>query len=274
MKEIEFSRRNMIALTGAGLAAATVAACSDPGGSSVGGGENEAGFDNHGDDPNGASATERVPFNPKFMSLVHLTSGGAWGVSSNDAHFEFVQPSYDKAGRTKHACAIFANKIKQGWRRFSEAPRGSPFQVYDRTPDAPRPDFADELEFVRFGFGQQHDVYVFFEHAPGEISVDSIGKRLLSFSGHLLDGKKADPNHAFFDAEVISDLALLGDLAGLGTLIRFNNLCTVKDDKGYHSLPYGDIKSQEYKLNIFYKAKSGIAMAIDPDTGNGHGNEP
>jgi hypothetical protein len=268
MTDFEFSRRNMIGLAGVGVAAAALTGCTAKdasGGASAG---------DPGDDPHGAMAEVRGPFNPRFMGLVHLTSAGAWGISSNDAHFEFAQDNYDKDARIKWACEIYANKIAKRLKRFSDEPRGSRFQVYDRTPDAPVPDFADELEFADFGFGQPHDVYVFFEHAPGEITVDGKNKRLLDFGTKLLSGKKADANHAIFDTEEIADPALLGALAGKGTLIRFNNHCTIKDSKGYHQLPHGNITSQTYKLDILYVAKSGIAMAIDPDTGNGHSWRP
>jgi TAT (twin-arginine translocation) pathway signal sequence len=271
MKDVEFSRRNMIALAGAGAAATALAGCTAPNTSTA----TETGEgDDFGDDPHGSITEQRVQFNPKFMGLVHLTSNGTWAISSNDAHFGFVQETYDKNARIKWACEIYSNKIAKGLKRFSDEPRGSRFQVIDKTPDAPTPDFADYLDFSKFGFGAPHDVYVFFEHAPGEITVDGENKRLLGFGGKLLSGKKADTNHAFFDAEVIAEAALLGGLAGKGTLIRFNNYCTVKDDKGYHELPYGDVENQTYKLDIFYKTQSGIAMAIDPDTGNGIGNGP
>jgi TAT (twin-arginine translocation) pathway signal sequence len=266
MTEIEFSRRNLMAMTGVGVAAAAVAGCtpkSGAGGTTI---------DDAGDDPHASQAEGREPFNPKYMGLVHLTSAGAWGISSNDAHFEFVQEKYDKDARIKWASEIYANKIAKRLKRFRDEPRGSRFQVYDRTPEAPTPDFADELEFAKFGFRHPHDVYIFFEHAPGEITVDGKDKRLLDFGTKLLTGKKADVNHAFTDAEEITDPALLGALAGQGTLIRFNNHCTIKDEKGYHQLPYGDIQSQTYKLDILYRSKSGIAMAVDPDTGNGMGN--
>jgi hypothetical protein len=268
MKNIQFSRRKMIALSGAGLAAASLSGCDDKTISSSG----EPAGDNFGDDPHAKIADDRAPFNPEFMSLVHLTADGNWAISSNDAHFKFVQPSYDKAERTKWACEIFTNKIKNGWSRFREAPRGSRFAVYDRKPDAPEADFADELEFKRFGFGSPHDIYIFFEHADGELTLDPA--RLIDFSRTLLTGKPANPNHAFSDVEIVADRNLLGDLAGLGSLVRLNNRFTVKDNGGYHRLPHGNITAQEYKLNIFYKAKSGIAMAIDPDTGNSMGHTP
>jgi hypothetical protein len=258
----------MMAAAGVGLAGAALAGCQQKAGDSG------PGHGGTGDDPHGAMVGAMASFAPEFMGLVHLTSDGSWGISSNDAHFKFVQPSYDKDARIKWACEIYANKIAKGLKRFSDEPRGSRFQVFDRTPDAPNPDFADELEFARFGFGSPHDVYMFFEHAPGEITVDGKNKRLIGFGDTLLSGKKADPNHAFDGAEEITDTALLGALAGKGTLIRFNNHCTVKDAKGYHKLPYGNIQSQTYKLDILYKTKSGIVMAIDPDTGNGMGNEP
>lgn len=269
MKDTELSRRNLIALTGAGVAATALAGCTA---ATTSQGPEADGGDNFGDDPHGAAAVEQVPFNPKFTSVVHITSSGEWGINSNDAHFEFVQTSYDKAARTAWACEIMLNKITSRLPRFRDAPRGSKFQVFDRTPSSPTPDYADEVEFARFGFGQPHDVYVFFEHEPGALSFDP--NRLLGFSRMLLVGKKADKNKAFDDAEIVTDATVLGRLASLGTLIRLNNYCTIEDGARYHQLPYGNIKSQTYKLNLFYKSKSGIAMAIDPDTGNGTGSEP
>lgn len=265
MKEIEFSRRHMIALAGTGVAAAALSGCSEKGSSEVA----MSGNDNFGDDPHAKIAADQGPFNPEFMSLVHLTSSGTWAISSNDAHFKFVQTSYDPAARTKWASEIFVNKIKNGWNRFREAPRGSRFEVFDRTPTAPTPDYADALEFAKFGFGSPHDIYIFFEHGAGELSLDPA--RLISFSRTLLVGKPANPNHAFADTELVTDRSLLGDLADLGSLIRLNNHFTVKDGGSYHRLPHGKVTSQDYKLNIFFKTKTGIAMAIDPDTGNGVG---
>jgi hypothetical protein len=266
MKDIEVSRRNLIALTGAGVAAAALSSCTEKEENAI------TGSENFGDDPHAKLAEAELPFNPEYMSLVHLTSDGSWGISSNDAHFQFVQSAYDQAARTKWASEIFVNKIKNGWTRFRDAPRGSRFAVYDRTPNAPTPDFADELEFANFGFGSPHDIYIFFEHAAGAITLDP--GRLIDFSRKLLTGKPADPNHAFSSTELITDRALLGDLADLGSLIRLDNNFTIKDGGGYHRLPHGNIKSQTYKLDIYFKAKSGVAMAVDPDTGNGTSQKP
>jgi hypothetical protein len=268
MTQTPLSRRNLMALAGAGAAATALAGCTAGSNSS---GNESIEDDNFGDDPHG-TAMGRTGFNPKFMAVVHLTSPSNWGINSNDAHFEFIQPNYDKAARTAWASEILLNKISNKLPRFRDAPRGSRFQVYDRTPTAPKPDYADEVEFARFGFGQPHDIYVFFEHQPGELSFDP--SRLLGFSRLLLSGKNANKNKAFDDAEIVTDPAVLGRLVGLGTLIRLNNYCTIEDDKGYHQLPFGDVKSQNYKLNLYYKTRSGIAMAIDPDTGNGVGHEP
>jgi hypothetical protein len=268
MKEIEISRRNMIALAGTGVAAAALSSCTKTNGSD----REDPASENFGDDPQAKSGADQVPFNPEFMSLVHLTSDGSWAISSNDAHFKFTQASYDPAARTKRASEIFLNKIKNGWQRFREAPRGSPFEVYDRTPSAPTPDYADELQFAKFGFGSPHDIYILFEHAPGEISLNPA--RLIEFSRTLLVGKPANQNFAFSDTELVTDRKLLGDLADLGSLIRLNNNYTIKEGGKFQRLPFGNVTSQEYKLNIFYKTKSGIAMAVDPDTGNGQGHEP
>jgi hypothetical protein len=269
MTDIELSRRNLIGMTSAGVAAAALAGCSATGPQPESAVDQ---VDNFGDDPNGASALDRGPYNPEFMALVHITSASQWAINSNHAHFEFVQKTYDAAERTGRACKILLNKITGKLPRFRDAKPGSEFQAYDRNRGAGTPDYADYVEFANFGFGEPHDIYFFFEHAEGELSFDP--KRLTGFSRTLLSGKKGDRNQAFYYAEIVGDAAVLGDLARLGTLIRLDNYCGIRDASGYHRLPFGDIKSQIYKLNIYYKARSGIAMAIDPDTGNGYGNGP
>jgi hypothetical protein len=269
MTDIELSRRSIFAMAGAGVAAAALTGCA---GSGTKGDSSAEETDNYGEDPNGAKTLDRGKYNPVLMAVVHITSAGPWAISSNHAHFDFAQPDYDPAARTAHAGKILLNKLGGKLARFRDAPRGSPYQVFDRAPQAPVPDFADYLEFANFGFGEPHDIYFFIEHAPGELSFDP--KRLLGFSRMLLSGKKGNKNQAFDNAEIVAGDALPAELARLGTLIRLDNFCTVKDDTGYHQLPYGDVKSQSYKLNLYYKSRSGIAMAIDPDTGNGYGNGP
>jgi hypothetical protein len=234
----------------------------------------QRGIDNYGANPNGPMPDPSVPFNPGYMALIHMTSAGPWEIRSNHAHFAFSQTSYDKPARIARASAIFANKLGKTHKRFRDEPRGSHFQVYDIEPGLPVPQFADQLEFANFYFGHQHDLYIFYEHKPGELKFDTITNRLVTFSQFHGSGEKADENHAFFNAELITDPALLGKLKGRGSLIRLENHFTVKDGTSYFLLPHGATDSQHYKMNLIYVAGSGIVMAIDPDIGNGGGRRP
>lgn len=292
------SRRNAIALAGVGVAGLALAGCSK----GSGGGDPvlterevsdrvstfiaDRGLDNHGDNPNEAPVSQPQPtvFQPQFMVLIHIKSDGAWAISANHAHFNYTA-SYDKVDRTKRARDIFLNKLTKGHGRFKQEPRQSNFQVYDRRPTASAADFADELDFTLFQFGSQHDIYVFYEHNQNAISFDDTNRRYLTFSKFFKDGSPANRNHAFFNAERITDVSTLGGLNGKGSLIRLENHMTYKEPVDptatqptpgalYRPIPMGTQNHQRYKMNLIYVTRSGLVMMIDPDTGNGVGYDP
>jgi hypothetical protein len=288
-KEIGVSRRNALVMAGTGAAGLALAACNKEG---AGGATRpelgakktsalvseflaEQGLENHGDVASAPPPGPVPAYKPNFMQLIHLKSNGPWELTSNHAHFEFVQPTYDKAARIKRATQIFANKVQKGHSRFKAEPRGSNFQVHDRQPNDPTPDFADSMNFAEFNFGQQHDMYIFFEHKPNEISFDTANKNFVIFSSKFLNGTATDENRAFFNAELITDPATLGPLNGKGSLMRMDNFYTAKPGSSYIPIaPSGPVKSQVYKMNFVYVTSTGIVMLVDPDTGNGIGSGP
>jgi hypothetical protein len=289
MSDFELNRRNLLAAAGLGAASAALAGCNQP----VGGDKstaainpkelsglvtdfiNERGINNYGHNPNEAPSGPTMPFNPKFMVVVHMTSKGPWAINSNLAHFAFTDA--DKAKRITQASNICLNKLDKKHRRFRDEGRRKPYSPYDRKPAEAQPDFADAIEFAEFDFVHQHDIYIFYEHKKGEVMFDP--DQLITFSEYQFGGAPANENQAFFNAEVI-DPALTGKLADKGSLIRLENHYTVWKTNKYElvgpegqQLPFG--VAQNYKMNLIYVAgSSGIPMLIDPEIGNGTGDDP
>lgn len=296
MTEIELSRRNLIAASGVGLAGTALAGCDSVARLSgarcgnegfvplsaeaisdrIRGYVRERGINNWGDDPNKPPPNEfdqvKLPFKPEYMLLIHIASGGAWQISSNHAHFAFADQDPD--GRIAHASDIFVNKLRRQHKRFKAEGRGKPYSVHDRAPTMPVADFADEIDFDNLNFRSPHDIYVFYEHKPNEVRLDTISNQLVTFSQFHSSGIEADENRAFFNARLVTDTKLLGGLDGKGSLIRLENHYTVWNGSGYDRLDYNPADPQHYKMNLLYVAATGIVMAIDPDDGNGVGSGP
>jgi hypothetical protein len=292
------SRRDAIALAGAGAAGLALAGCSA--GTGSGGPQLSAqdvsdrvsafiaarGLDNHGDNPNEPPIPQTSPiaFSPQFMVIIHIWSDGPWSISSNHAHFSYAEQ--DPIRRTEHARDIMLHKLNGPKGRFRDPRNHAQYPVHNRKPPTdPQPDLVDELDFSTFQFGSQHDIYVFYEHGLKEISFDDKNNRYLTFSKFFKDGTTANRNHAFFNAKHITDAAVLGGLNGKGSLIRLENHMTYKEPmdplatepaKGaqYERIPKGAQYHHRYKMNLIYLAQSGMVMMIDPDTGNGVGYDP
>lgn len=289
MKNSEISRRNMLAVTGLGMASAALVGCEQLSGGDKSGAAlsrkelsslvtafiKERGINNHGHNPNKAPIGPTAPFNPKFMVVVHMTSKGPWAINSNLAHFEFADPA--KNNRISQASKICLNKLARGHRRFRDEGRRKSFSPFDRKPTEAQADFADAVEFAEFDFLNQHDIYIFYEHKKDEVMFDT--DQLITFSEFQFGGAAADENQAFFNAELI-DPALIGDLAKKGSLIRLENHYTVWKSGQYELLGTEDQQlpagvAQHYKMNLIYVAgSSGIPMLIDPNTSNGDGWRP
>jgi hypothetical protein len=289
------SRRDAIALAGVGAAGLALAGCSAGAGSGgpqlsvqevsdrVSAFITERGLDNHGDNPNEPPASP-IAFTPQFMAIIHIKSDGPWSISSNHAHFSYAEQ--DTTRRTEHARDILLQKLSGPNGRFRDPRNHARFPVHNRKPPTdPQPDLADELDFSTFQFGSQHDIYVFYEHGPNEISFDDKNNRYLTFSKFFKDGTAANRNHAFFNAERITEPQVLGELKGKGSLIRLENHMTYKlpidplatepaQGEQYKEIPIGTQNHHRYKMNLIYITRSGLVMMIDPDTGNGVGYDP
>lgn len=211
---------------------------------------------NSGDNPNGPAPAG--PYDPAYIAVAHMVSTG-WNVSAIHAHFS--ADGLDEAGRLGLAAQLMEAKLANHERVFDYP--GAPQQPYVNSEGQ----ICQYENFENFRFNSQHDLFFFFEHAPGEITFKQ--GDLVEFGSSFRDGNPAAPNFAFFAAEDVTG-SVPDPLRGAGTLVRLEN----------HFRKQGNapidpkIDRITYKLCLVYTAGSGIAMIIDPDTGNGGGHNP
>lgn len=283
------SRRNFVALAGAGAvvaacspemknAAATESAKVDFAGFNIDAFLKSAGLEAYGDpanfDKNNPPEADRS-YAPPFILIAHLQSKAPWHFSSNHAHFEVSKflnegEQNDPKSRLRIALDILAHKLENNLDRFKDTQDTDEkkYMPYDRGSGV----LADEISFQKLGFRNQHDIYVFFESRD----VGLIDGNILYFKKKLSDGTDAKPNHAFKNARILND-DMIGPqsvVAKKGRMILIEN--HVKDSSG-NSL--SNKPQHRYSMNFVYLApdpnnETVLPMIIDPDTGNGMGNNP
>lgn len=210
---------------------------------------------NHGDNPNAPASGGN--YDPQYVAVVHLRSDG-WNVSAIHAHF--AATGLDAAARVDLASRLMLGKLQDGAQSF----------VYKGAPELPYVmkdgQYAQYLNFEKFPFGSQQDIYFFFEHAPGDLSFPQ--GDIATISRQFRNGKSADANHAFYATRDVTS-QLPPELSALGSMVLMENHFTkkgnVKIDKKTESFTY--------KICLNYISGSGIPMVIDPD-GNNNDNDP
>jgi hypothetical protein len=257
------SRRNLMAVAGATVA---VAAC----------GENAKqdnakspvvptlGFpENYGKNPNKAKPGD-ASFNARYIGVIDIRPSGGWKLDVNHAAFDCGEGADDAKRLTK---AIDALKGKRAFGKSRFKDLKDDLLPFNRVRDGK--DNYDSANFdALLGFKSQNELFIFIE---GDVELTK--NAYLSFSPLGADLTGRDENHAFFDAREIVDARLN---SSRGRLISVKNYMTDKDGK----LIGKDqpTVSQTYAMNIHFtvpgKGGKRIPIIIDPDTGNGAGNEP
>lgn len=272
------SRRDLVALTGVGLMASACraggragedsTAAVEPRGASAGrilsAGE-DWGISPHLSPPTSRTIPMKYPekFDPKYISLLYFGLNNDWTVDVNHAVYEFAGD--DKARRDK-AIEYFGILVKNSTRLKDI---GNPYA---------RKGGADGVDFSYFKFKSPNELFIYI-HQKGlkkeqetKISLDK--SRLLSFGSRLQEEvgdikKNAERNHAFFNVNLIDGI---GDLDRVGKMMRVENWA-----RGENGVEITD-PNLAYSMNIHFTIPGGgnlrIPMILDPDTGNGAGNEP
>lgn len=279
----EFSRRNFVALATA-AAATSLASCakakSEGADQTVEDAVNldtldtpyefRGEFPTYGANPNHtptyrAPIPETVPFKPKHIAIIQIRSPKAWLLDINHAHFS-VDENYTDQQRLERAISLIGKKGASKKFRDISSLSDKPF-VKQKPPSIG--DSADYSNFAKLGFGSQHELFVYFEAT----NIAFKSGHLFTFAPKTHRGADAAENYAFFDAEVVP-YSSMGNLKNKGRMLRLKNYYT--DDTGV-LIPE---KAEEitYAMNIHVEMKIDegdfVPMIIDPDTGNGSGNEP
>lgn len=213
-----------------------------------------------------------IPFAPAYITVIRIDSPRAWRISANHASFAIDDPGQNTAeARLTQALRILKKVSPNG--------TGNRKKLADLRPGQPdaearlyqRPDGTfDRDDFVDLGFNCQHEIFVYYDSA--DVTLDDT--LLISFGAALANGTPAAGNDSFFVARVGDDRL---DAPLKGKLIRIENYNTIFDGSAFTPRPADDPgKAAKYSLNyhVTLPGQQPLPIVIDPDTGNGMGNNP
>lgn len=262
---VKINRRVLIGATGATIA---LAACGESGSSDdpkkTEKDEGPRGFpENYGENPN-FPKKDAAEFGAQYIGIIDIRPSGGWQVDVNHAAF-FVGDKPTDGDRFSKAIAALEGKRAAKKTRFSDLT--DTLKPYNRKKE--NKDNYDSVNFDDLlGFKSQNELFIFIE---GDVELAE--RALLSFTPLGFDLNPRDPNFTFFDARMIDKLKH-PNLNG--RMISVKNYQT--DEKGQPIINDTKRPKRLYSMNIHFtvKGKGGkrIPMIIDPDTGNGAGNEP
>jgi hypothetical protein len=282
MSETGISRRNMLAVAGAGL---VVAACDGkPEGEAKSSGPikytgrpGPFGFEPHSADDEKLVSSALGKFSPSYVTVVQVFSDGAWAFSAN--HAAIVAEPDNTEAQALRILRKADRPAPPGFRRkFRDFGPGSAAmdkeQFYRRAQHPPTGSY-DLDDFQSFGFASQHEIFVYFASRRATLQPDN----LISFFPMLNDGTAADPNDSFFAREIQNPAGLNGTLIAIRNYFakaEWNEDGTVKSivrrnpasDKATHAL------NLHFTLPAARPGLPPMPMIIDPTTGNGMGSEP
>jgi hypothetical protein len=257
------SRRDLVALGGAGLALSAFD-WKEGGGSAVAAADDPplypmAPCEPHGlhpsSPPNGT--THSQDFVAQYICVIHLNFSEPWRMSVNYASFRMK--GFTDLARLKKAKNVLIERFdpKVPVTRFSQLSINRPYKGIDW------------IDFNKFGFGTKHELFFFFE-SPN-VSLDKDWLIVLPRLSLKHPGTDNDPNYSFLYARIVSEIDMGSYLYSKGRMFRVRDYVQDK-----HGNPI--TTSEDYSMNIHFKIACGInewvPMVIDPETGNGAGNEP
>jgi hypothetical protein len=239
--------------------------------------EARRGFDdNWGQDPHGPPKYEKpvTPvYLPKFIAVAIVNFRKKWMVDVHHASFELApQMATNPAYRCELAVALISWVIKENKKlgELSSTQTGENDHLPYKRKYGNHAGAFHISSFRDFSFLSQNEVFIFLRNK--DIALNS--KRLIRFTRYSDTNDEMDLNYSFFNAKEATS-ACLGDLAKHGKLIRVENHVTNCDGSP-------TIEKTHYSMNVHFRMRvkpegserEYIPMVIDPDTGNGAGNEP
>ncbi|HEX8064345.1 MAG TPA: hypothetical protein VF535_14165 [Allosphingosinicella sp.] len=208
-------------------------------------------------------------YSPRYIVILYVRLNQNWDMSVN--HACFTPTVNTPEGRLAQAIRILDDKIKYdcdlGDSRLHQ------YGIYEhiyKYPDAGHQlgrDY-DSFTFSDFKFYNQNELFIFI-HDPDITIQDG---DLLAFKAAGLQPKPMDFNFSYFNARAVDPAEMSASLAQEGRMMRVENYATKED-----GTPIGN-DNRNYSIDIKFRIDAGpagmITMIIDPDTGNGAGNEP
>jgi hypothetical protein len=269
----DISRRDIMTLAGAGLA---LSACDWKGGK--GSARSDKGGPGGADharkamapcDPFGYPANTLpddasyfpVKFEAPYICVIHIDFSKAWTLAVNYASFAIDSKSDDKE-RLEKAKAVLNE-------RFDLQKPVDSFSKLTKNPTYGNTDYHD---FSKFGFKSKHELFFFFDSNLVVLNPDF----LVVFTKLSMNHPKIpnNENYSFINASVVSKDDM-GSLYDRGRMIRMRNYV---QDEGGQPIDWNKGESRHYSMNLHFQVPCGtnqwVPMVIDPDTGNGNGNEP
>lgn len=208
------------------------------------------------------------PFKPDYIALLYLRLDPNWSVEVNHACYRLDAATTPDERRDK-ALAILEDKVNRGVTFGEQNLAAHPpykHRFADIWKDSTRTLDSGSLE--DFKFRSPNEIFILLHHEG--IAVDVLDKRLLGFKTHGADNKIRQPNDTFYNARPVPTDELPAGLRTKASLIRVENYATDVDT----TTPTTPLV---YAMDINFQIKAGnerVTMVVDPDTGNGTGNEP
>ena len=264
------TRRNLLGVTGAGLA---LSACNAWGPS----GQHGAGVvpfgtsPDHGDSPTASPPTNRK-FAPNHIALVHVEPLPDWAMLVNYTSLDLPSGNTDET-RLKRAAAIFTTKSNAAAgskkARFRELRSNKPNDYKDVHYFSRHGGVYDYDDFSNFRFASQTEIFFFFDSTH-----IGFGSPLMTATAMTSTGASCAENYSFYGAMLVDEEdPVLQGLKGKGRILRVRNYVMDKDGNKI-TTPVA------YSLNIQLSVRNDSAgggtlpIIFDPDTGNGVGYEP
>jgi hypothetical protein len=218
-----------------------------------------------GDDPH-RPHPDAPAFNPRYIALLYLGLGDDWTLAVNHACYALPAIATTPDARRDYALDILEDKVTRGVTFGEQNLAGHPaFRHQKPVWDEPMREY-DSGSLGDFKFKSPNEIFIFLHHEGFPLTF--YNRRLIAFKQLGADNQVRRPNDTFYNARAVpnSDLKTLRDK---GTLIRVENYATDVSGMLTDTLLYSmDIK---FQINA---GSQKVTMIIDPDTGNGTGNEP
>lgn len=277
------SRRELVAMFGAGMAVSACAA-QDDNAAENGANQHEslarASCDNLGENPHKAPRPEfkanPPEFKPKYIAILCIELGNDWTMAVNHANFQLGEDELDPELREKKALKA----LNESWPKESKA--RNHFRLNKDNKPRLRSDGVtvdDHTDFNKFRFHREIELYIYLYHSSDNKTIAPEG-RLLSFGSYMQETDsrkvplKAVGNCAYFNAKLV-DLNNHEKLNKHGFMFKVENWSRKPD-----GTPVG-AEEVRHSMNIHFSipVNTGnkiimMPMVFDPDTGNGTGNEP